>query len=187
MGTGWCEHCGGTVRRKHERFCSKSCATSHRTPRARDRILARLILQPNGCMYWAGIIDQDGYGRIGYKGMRGVPLQRAVYDCFVGPIPENMTVDHQCHNSDLECLGGKSCLHRRCGNWEHYTLKTGIDNTLSGKGITAQNKRKKQCVNDHRFDDSNTYMTAGRRRCIECYTIVNGHPPVRKLAMVNES
>ena len=146
---------------------------------ARDRLLAKLHPQPNGCSYWAGFIDPQGYGRIGYKGRRSTPLQQAVYDCFIGPIPVGMMPDHRCHTDDPLCAGGPTCLHRRCGNPEHLELVNGAENTRRGRSFSALNTAKTHCPKGHAYDEGNTY-TAGRRRyCVTCYTALHGSPPVR--------
>jgi len=152
---------------------------------ARDRILAKLVEQPNGCMHWTGVIDAERYGRIGYKGRRGTPLHQAVYDCFIGPIPPGMVPDHECHNTDANCIGGRTCMHRRCGNWEHLVLRTQAQNVLTGKSFSAANRRKTHCPKGHPYDEANTYVTAGRPYCVICYMAAhNGRPPVKRITEV---
>lgn len=129
---------------------------------ARDRLLDRLVPQDNGCWYWTGIIDKAGYGRVGYRGRRSETLQRASYSEFVGDIPEGMSVDHRCHNDDLTCPGGTTCMHRRCGNPAHLRLLTLVDNGRLGK------VRVTHCPKGHEYTPENTRVTAGRRFCRTC-------------------
>ena len=134
-----------------------------RTTPAKDRLLARLVPQENGCWLWTGVIDSDGYGRVGYKGKRGETLPRAVYDCFIGPIPEGMAVDHACHTTATDCEDSSTCLHRRCGNPAHLDLVTGGENTRRGN-----NTRKTVCVHGHDYTPENTIRSNGRRFCRTC-------------------
>lgn len=130
---------------------------------ARERMLAKLVPQPDGCWHWTGgVIDAHGYGRVGYKGRRSVPLQQAVYDCFIGPIPEGMTVDHTCHNAASGWPGGDSCRHRRCGNPQHLEAVTRAENTRRAKALVQA------CPQGHGYSPENTRVTAGRRFCRTC-------------------
>lgn len=130
---------------------------------ARDRLLAKLAPQPNGCWHWTGVIDSKGYGHVGYKGRRGETVQRAVYDCFVGPIPDGHEIDHQCHNDDETCIRlGAGCLHRRCGNPAHLRPLVRVANSRAAK------QRVTACPHDHPYDDENTRLVGGRRFCRTC-------------------
>lgn len=130
---------------------------------ARDRLLAKLAPQPNGCWHWTGFIDKAGYGRIGYRGRRSETLQRAVYMEFVGPIPEGHDIDHRCHSEDdPTCPGGSDCLHRRCGNPEHLRPLVRVENGRLGK------TRVTRCPEGHPYSPENTRVTGGRRFCKTC-------------------
>lgn len=151
---------------------------------ARERLLAKLVPQPNGCWHWTGgVIDAEGYGRVGYKGNRSVPVQRAVYDCLVKPIPEGAEIDHRCHTEDLSCPGGRDCMHRRCGNPEHLEAVTQLENGRRSRSFSSANAAKTHCGTCGKpYDEANTYRSAGRRYCVACYTALHGHPPVRRPA-----
>ncbi|HEY1179346.1 MAG TPA: HNH endonuclease [Phytomonospora sp.] len=144
--------------------------TQHTAPEV--RILARLIVQPNGCWHWTGVVDSKGYGRVGYKGRRGETLQRAAYDCFVGPIPDGHDVDHTCHSRDLTCVRqGTDCLHRRCGNPEHLEAISRDEHRERTKGrpsIPGERLRITHCPRGHAYDEENTRISGGRRFCKTC-------------------
>lgn len=130
---------------------------------ARERILAKLEPQPNGCWHWTGVVDRDGYGHVGYAGRRGETLHRAVYMEFVGPIPDGFEVDHVCHNEDPACIRlGRECAHRRCGNPAHLRAVSPADNSRAGKGKLTE------CPHGHPYDEANTYTHGGRRFCRQC-------------------
>jgi len=130
---------------------------------AKDRLLAKLVPQPNGCWHWAGVIDKQGYGRIGYRGRRSETLQRAVYMEFIGPIPDGHDIDHRCHSEDdLTCPGGRECTHRRCGNPDHLRALERVENGRLGKA------RITHCPKGHPYSTGNTTVSNGRRYCKTC-------------------
>ena len=128
----------------------------------RDRLVAKIAVQPNGCWHFTGVIDSNGYGRIGYRGRRSVPVQQVAYTEFVGPIPDGLVVDHLCHSLHPTCPGGTSCLHRRCANPAHLRLLTNAENSRLGK------ERVTHCPQGHPYDEGNTRVTNGRRFCKAC-------------------
>lgn len=139
---------------------------------ARDRLLAKLDPQPNGCWHWTGVIDKAGYGRVGYQGRRSTPLQQAVYMEFVGPIPEGHDIDHTCHSRDLSCVRqGDNCPHRRCGNPEHLEAVDRDEHRIRTKGrpsLPGERLRITHCPRDHEYTPENTRITNGRRFCKTC-------------------
>lgn len=151
---------------------------SRSTP-ASTRILARLEPQQNGCMHWTGVIDADGYGRVGYRGRSSETIQRAVYMEFVGEIPPAATIDHTCHTNDQTCPGGRACLHRRCGNRDHLEAVTSAENALRSRSFAGVNAKKTHCPHGHEYTVQNTYRSANRRYCVTCYIARTGHPPVK--------
>lgn len=132
---------------------------------ARERLLAKLFPQPNGCWHWDGFIDPQGYGRTGYKGRRSTPLHQAVYDCLVGPVPDGLVIDHACHSHSTDCKGGRTCLHRRCGNPDHMELVTPAENSRRAAALVAA------CPNGHPYEESNTYISGGQRFCRTCMRV----------------
>lgn len=134
-----------------------------------DNLLRRMEPQPNGCIYYTGDTNNHGYGRLARDGVT-VQAHRAAYEYFVGPIPEGMVVDHECHNSDASCPGG-ACPHRRCVNWEHLAPKTGAANIAASP---RSNVSKTHCVHGHEFTEENTRMRSdGSRRCLRCQAASN--------------
>lgn len=97
--------------------------TTHRTTlaqRAWPKVERR---GPDECWPWIRRLTADGYGIVTERRDDGhhttTLAHRRVWRVANGPVPEGLTVDHTCHNRDLTCRGGKTCLHRRCCNPAH--------------------------------------------------------------------
>lgn len=88
-----------------------------RTRPFRERLLGKIRLDASGCWLWQGA-TQRGYGTIG-RGRRGeglVRAHRAIYEMFVGPVPEGQFVCHTCDTP-------------RCCNPEHLFAALPVENT----------------------------------------------------------
>lgn len=126
-----------------------------------ESLIRRMSPQPNGCIYFTGYVDRQGYGKIRREGEARL-AHRVSFEHFVGPIPEGMDLDHQCHNDDPACPGGVVCLHRRCLNPEHLKPATRSDNLAGGA------RRTGRCKRGHEFTDENTSWEGTSRRCRQC-------------------
>lgn len=129
-----------------------------------ERIVSRLATQdPDLCWLMQGGICKDGYARLTDQG-RKVAAHRAMYEHFIGPVPEGLELDHVCHSRDLSCSGGDQCVHRACVNPSHLEPVT--------KQVNAQRSvrgRRTHCVAGHEFTPENTRIGAdGRRVCRAC-------------------
>ena len=51
---------------------------------------------PNGCWLWLAAKQKDGYGIVKKDGRLQV-AHRVVYETLVGPVPENLELDHLCY------------------------------------------------------------------------------------------
>ncbi|MFD4805226.1 HNH endonuclease [Streptomyces anulatus] len=125
---------------------------------------------PNECWPWKGAATKRGYAYTTKPGDRGVHVlaHRLVYETFVGPIPEGLTIDHLCHRAE-DCKGGFGCPHRRCCNPSHLAPEESVANTMRGNSPAAINARKTHCQNGHEFNAINTQVSrAGKRSCRPC-------------------
>lgn len=96
----------------------------------------------------------------------GYGAHRQYWELHVGPIPDGMDLDHECHNKDLTCAGGPSCIHRACYNPKHLIPKTRRDNLKSGRTHAAEvNERRSSAVAVYyqRDDILDTFREQGRR------------------------
>lgn len=119
-----------------------------------DRFEAKIFPLENGCWYWAGVKNNQGYGYINQAG-RSVSVHRLSYSLCHGPIPAGMTIDHLCRN-------------RACVNPHHLEVVSQKENTHRGETIAARNSKKTHCLRGHEFTDDNTYINRGRRCCRAC-------------------
>lgn len=125
-----------------------------------ERFNSKYEEDENGCWVWIGAMSSVGYGRFKVSG-RLVSPHRWSYENFVGPIPENLVIDHLCRN-------------RRCVNPQHLEAVSHRENVLRGIGPTAFNARKTHCPSGHLLSGPNLYLTPqGRRACFECQRLRN--------------
>lgn len=123
-----------------------------------DHALLGLLSRVDGdCLVWIGSIDNDGYGRARKAGRLA---HRVAYETWVGPIPQELTLDHLCRN-------------RRCIWPSHLEAVTKGVNTLRGEGPSARAARRDHCLYGHPLSGDNLRMAVGPRgnsyrRCVIC-------------------
>jgi len=94
-----------------------------------DRFWSKVAVgAPDECWPWTEPVDANGYPDGFYTKERTYRSHRLAYELEHGPIPVGLTIDHACHNRDLTCPGGITCLHRRCCNPWHLEAVTAGDN-----------------------------------------------------------
>lgn len=125
-----------------------------------ERLLARTLAGPGGCLLWQGALTPNGYGTLS----RGTAPNRTrwlahryAYTLAVGPVPTGLDLDHLCRV-------------RACINPEHLEPVTRRENLLRGQTINAIRAAQTSCVNGHPFDEANTARRPdGTRRCRACH------------------
>ena len=130
-----------------------------------QRVYDNSIPEPNsGCVIYLGFLDRDGYGKITPKRkstLKRFPrmAHRVTYEAERGPIPEGLTLDHQCK---VAC----------CCNPYHTEPATFGDNAMRGNGPAAKNARKTRCKRGHPLSGVNLFINVnGARICKECRNI----------------
>lgn len=98
------------------------------------------------CIDWAGRLNRQGYGRIGWD-----LAHRRAYEQSVGPVPDGMELDHLCRNA-------------RCVNPDHLEPVTREEN------MRRRSEAQTHCKHGHEFTPENTYPRPkdGRRQCRAC-------------------
>lgn len=137
-------------------------------PSMQERFDASCSPQADGCIHWTGYIDRQGYGKFSVSGRMQL-AHRVSYELATGAAPEGPALDHTCHNRDLSCQGGPTCLHRRCVNPAHLEPVTRLENLRRSPLVAYGNKPKETCPRGHALDEANTYHhPSGTRKCREC-------------------
>ena len=130
---------------------------SRKTPS--ERLHARLVEQPNGCLEWTGAKGHKGYGQI-WSGKQ-IRTHRLAWELANGPIPDGIHVLNHCDNPP-------------CCNPEHLFLGTNADNVADkitkGRQGAHPCSLKTHCPQGHEYDDANTYVRPkdGSRQCRVC-------------------
>lgn len=109
------------------------------------------------CWTWTAAL-KDGYGVIGWheketKRDRVMRAHRLSWEIHNGLIPDDLTVDHMCHN-------------RRCVNPAHLQLLT-----LEANSAKTSRSLSATCKRGHRYDEGNLYMFRGARQCRICRSL----------------
>lgn len=108
---------------------------------------------PNGaCRDWTGRVNPDGYGMMKWQG-KDVRVHRLAFFLRMDRWPD----------SDIRHL----CSRPVCVL--HVVEGTRSENTLDSVAFgTHPQARKTHCPQNHPYDETNTYYSAGRRHCREC-------------------
>ena len=145
-----------------------------------SQIAPFLVRNDEECLIWQRGVTSSGYGRIALPATvtpirdncgktPRVRIHRVAHLRVTGePIPLPV-LDHTCHNVAMDCLGGNTCIHRRCANPEHLEPKTHRDNILN-PGANSRSvglAERTECSKGHPTLIARKSKT-GTRRCREC-------------------
>lgn len=144
-------------------------------PPLSERVAAKLVATPTGCIEWRGATDPSGYGQIRVGGRRGqlVQVHRLVWEIAHGSIPDGVHIMHRCDNPP-------------CARLSHLIAGDAPTNMAdkSDKG-RHHNQRKTHCVHGHEFTPENTIpmrTQTGRpgRRCRTCKNLTQSQYDARR-------
>lgn len=155
-----CQLCGRTFLLRYSRqvFCSDECRfwsnidTHGPVPAHRPEL--------GHCWIWLGGYHEWGYGRFylkvpGRSGMFGMRAHRWAYEQAIGAIPAGFDLDHLCRNPP-------------CIRVSHLEAVSHRVNLLRGNGWAGRHARTTHCPQGHVYDEANTIMRNGRRKCRIC-------------------
>lgn len=133
------------------------------TPKQIERFWSRVeVHHPAGCWEWNGSFSPGGYGRISYQDQdknHHYPAHRVAYRLLIGPIPNDLVLDHLCRNP-------------RCVNPDHIDVVTFDENIRRGYGLSGKHTQRPRCIHGHDFTPENTYYYGnGYRQCKTCRRI----------------
>lgn len=127
-----------------------------------DRLWSR-VDATGPCWLWMGARSSSGYGSIHrslHDGGEYVATHRAAWELLVGPIPDELELDHLCRV-------------RHCCNPDHLELVTHAENMRRSGALLRIDEwqlAKTQCPQGHPYDDENTYRRpSGYRYCRACH------------------
>ena len=135
----------------------RSMTAERLVERALLRVAARTTFT-DSCWIWRGTRNHKGYPHL-KVGRIDVRVHRWLYGIAIGPVGDDLTMDHLCRV-------------RACINPDHLEPVTNRENVLRGVGPTAQNARKTMCSHGHPYTPENTgYQDSpghAGRYCITC-------------------
>lgn len=102
------------------------------------KFMKRVQKIENGCWIWTGAKTSKGYGE--FWAGEAICAHRFSYECFNGPIPEDLELDHLCENPS-------------CCNPAHLEPVTHLENVIRA----ARHRLKTHCKNGHEYNEENTY------------------------------
>ena len=115
-----------------------------RTPVERFWDSADTFSTPELCWVWQGVCHR-GYGQF-WVGGRNVRAHRFAYGAFVGPIPDDLEIDHLCRN-------------RSCVNPAH------LEPVAQAENRRRADAARTRCPAGHLYDGVNL---RGNRICLIC-------------------
>jgi hypothetical protein len=118
------------------------------------RFMEKVSIEEGGCWLWRGWVDENGYG--GFRHGETNWAHRASYLLFVGPIADELVVDHLCYvelcvNPDhLEAVTQEENKRRSTGGWSECQKLHPDTPTRVG-----QKRTRAHCKECHRVREMN--------------------------------
>ena len=115
-----------------------------------DRFWSKVQMstESDDCWPWIGSTTPRGYGKISVAGRLSY-AHRVSFELHVRPIPSGLTIDHLCRNTS-------------CVNPSHLEPVTQAVNNSRARALITS------CPHGHPYDEENTGVDGGSRRCKAC-------------------
>jgi hypothetical protein len=140
-GCGRSVRCKQRCRRHYDQWLRATPQEQRQAPTLRERILAKVVIDENGCWIWQGHIGPKGYGQV--RGLGGTrPAHQSAYEQWKGPLPKGTEPDHL-------------CKVRSCVNPDHLEAVSHHENLHRGDTLTARNAAKTHCPQRHPYAGDN--------------------------------
>lgn len=124
-----------------------------------DRVLARVLVDLDGCWIFTGHLNRNGYGQASNDDQVSALTHRIVWEFFEGPVQSGLELDHLCKVT-------------ACCNPGHLEPVTHAENIARGHWLDAGGsywRAQTHCKNGHAYTEANTHIRPdGRRRCRAC-------------------
>lgn len=126
---------------------------------------------PGGCWLWTGTVNAEGYASR-HLGPGSSLVHRWLYEQLLGPIEDNLPLDHLCHTRDVSCTANRDCPHRRCVNPDHLEPVTHAENSRRGRSPANLVVQTNRCKRGHDYAVHGYVRRDGRgRQCLACQRI----------------
>jgi hypothetical protein len=124
------------------------------TPDVAQRLAAGAAAAENGCLIWKRSLNSRGYGLISVNG-KALLAHRVAYELHIGPIGEDLTIDHLCRV-------------KACVNPAHLEVVSRSENSRRGSPTTGAT----HCKRGHELAGANLIVKkrGNRPPCRNCRT-----------------
>ncbi len=148
-------YAGGMCNPHYKRW--KRRGTTHDIVVTTEQRFFSHVKQSGDCWIWTAFRQPaGGYGKF-FLADRCLLAHRWSYEFFHGEIPDGLHLDHLCRTT--------ACVNP----WHLEPVTARVNVVVRGRGTSARNARKTECLRGHPFNADNTYLSrSGKRDCRRC-------------------
>lgn len=120
-----------------------------------------------GCWPWPGGLSEGGYSSTSV-GSHCSSAHIVAWTQANGPVPTGMELDHVCHTRSESCLGGGTCLHRRCVRPDHLEPVTRLEQQRRRKDFQSPTCKNGHDRAEHSVQQQHSGDGKWYRHCVLC-------------------